>query len=62
VDERSLLLPQGHDVILECDSPDPVQVVNGVAVTVFFVTATVARGQYGSPEFVSRPCTVRITR
>jgi MSHA biogenesis protein MshP len=58
---QSLLLPQGYNVILECDSPHPAQVVNGVAVNVFLVTATAARGQYGSPEFVSRQRTVRIT-
>lgn len=61
VDGQSLLLPHGYDVILACNSPNPAQVVNGVAVRVFFVTATATRGQYGTPEFVSRRRTVRIT-
>jgi MSHA biogenesis protein MshP len=61
LDGQSLLLPQGYNVILECDSPNPAQVVNGVAVNVFLLTATATRGQYGSPEFVSRQRTVRIT-
>lgn len=61
VNGQSLLLPQGYNVILECSSPNPAQVVNGVAVNVFFVTAIATRGQYGSPEFVSRQRTVRIT-
>lgn len=58
---ESLLLPQGYNVILECYSPNPAQVVNGVAVRVFLGTATATRGQYGSPEFVSRRRTVRIS-
>lgn len=61
VDGQSLPLPQGYIVILACASPNPAQVVNGVAVNVFFVTATASRGQYGSPEFVSRQRTARIT-
>jgi MSHA biogenesis protein MshP len=58
---QSLPLPQGYNVILQCNSLNPAPVVNGVAVNVFFVTATATRGQYGSPEFVSRQRTVRIT-
>lgn len=38
-----------------------VPVANQPAVTVFSITATATRGQYGSPEFVSRQRTVRIT-
>lgn len=61
VQGQSLLLPQGYNVILECNSANPPQMVNTVAMTVFLVTATATRGQYGSPEFVSRQRTVRIT-
>ncbi len=59
---QSLPLPQGYNVILACASPpNPPQVVNGVLVNVFSVTAIATRGQYGSPDFVSRQRTVRIT-
>jgi len=61
VNGESLPLPQGYNVILQCDSLTPAPVVNTVVVNVFFVTATATRGQYGSPEFVSRQRTVRIT-
>lgn len=58
---QSLPLPQGYNVILACASPNPPQVVNSVQVNVFFVTAIATRGQYGSPDFVSRQRTARIT-
>jgi len=61
VDGQSLLLPQGYNVILQCRLARPEQVVNTVATNVFLATATAARGQDGSPEFVSRQRTVRIT-
>ncbi len=58
---QSLPLPQGYNVILACASPNAPQVVNSVQVNVFFVTAIATRGQYGSPDFVSRQRTARIT-
>ena len=61
VNGQSLPLPQGYNVMLQCNPANPPRVVNGVAVNVFLVTATATRGQYGSPEFVSRQRTVRIT-
>jgi MSHA biogenesis protein MshP len=61
IDGQSLPLPQGYNVILQCNPLVGVQVVNTVATNVFLVTATATRGQYGSPEFVSRQRTARIT-
>jgi MSHA biogenesis protein MshP len=61
VNGQLLPLPQGYIVILQCNSLNPAPVVNGVVENVFSVTATATRGQYGSPEFVSRQRTVRIT-
>lgn len=61
VDGESLSLSGGSRVDLACVPQNPLQVVNGVPVNVFLVTATASRGNYGSPEFVSRQRTVRIT-
>jgi MSHA biogenesis protein MshP len=36
-------------------------VVNGAPVTIYTVTVTSSRGAYGTPEFVSRAATVRIS-
>ena len=56
----ALNLPQGFEITLICNNNETL-VANAPTVTVFFVTATATRGQYGSPEFVSRQRTVRIT-
>ncbi len=61
VDGESPALSGGSRVDLTCVPQIPLQVVNGVQVNVFLVTATASRGNYGSPEFVSRRRTVRIT-
>jgi prepilin-type N-terminal cleavage/methylation domain-containing protein len=58
---ESLPPAQGYDVILRRNSVNPAPVVNGVVVNVFLATATATRGQYGSPEFVSRQRPARIT-
>lgn len=55
-----LALPDGFNVSLSCANNETL-VANAPTVTVFLVTATATRGQYGSPEFVSRQRTVRIT-
>lgn len=56
----ALNLPQGFDVTLSCNDNET-RVANAPTVTVFLVTATATRGQYGSPDFVSRQRTVRVT-
>jgi MSHA biogenesis protein MshP len=56
----ALNLPQNFDVTLTCNDNETL-VANAPRVTVFLVTATATRGQYGSPDFVSRQRTVRIT-
>jgi MSHA biogenesis protein MshP len=56
----ALYLPQNFQITLSCDDSETL-VANTPTVTVFLVTATASRGQYGSPEFVSRQRTVRIT-
>jgi MSHA biogenesis protein MshP len=56
----ALNLPQNFAVTLTCDNNETL-VANAPTVTVFLVTATATRGQYGSPDFVSRQRTVRIT-
>jgi MSHA biogenesis protein MshP len=56
----ALNLPHGFAVQLSCDD-DETLVANAPRVTVFLVTATATRGQYGTPDFVSRQRTVRIT-
>ena len=58
VNNRVVPLPQNFSVTLGCN---PVNVANTPPVTVFSVTAIATRGQYGSPEYVSRQRTVRIT-
>jgi len=55
----ALNLPQNFAVTLSCT--DETLVANSPRVTVFFVTAIATRGQYGSPDFVSRQRTVRVT-
>lgn len=56
---NGLNLPQGFTVIFGCTNET--QVANTPTVNVFLVTATASRGNYGSPEFVSRQRKVRIT-
>jgi MSHA biogenesis protein MshP len=56
----ALQLPQDFVVTLTCNTNETL-VANSPIVTVFSITATATRGQYGSPEFVSRRRTVRIT-
>lgn len=58
VNNRVIQLPQNFSTSLGCQ---PVLVANSPPVTVFSVTAIATRGQYGSPEYVSRQRTVRIT-
>jgi MSHA biogenesis protein MshP len=55
-----LALPDGFNISLNCDDKETL-VANEPTVTVFLVTATASRGQYGSPDFVSRQRTVRVT-
>lgn len=55
----ALSLAQNFSVRLACTTET--LVANTPTVTVFSVTATATRGLYGSPEFVSRQRTVRIT-
>ena len=54
-------LAQNFDVIFDNCQPLPNRVANVPAVNVFSVRVTATRGQYGSPDFVSRQRTVRIT-
>lgn len=56
----ALNLPQGFQVRLACNNNETL-VANTPTVTVFSVTAIATRGQYGSPDFVSRQRIVRIT-
>ena len=56
----ALNLPQGFDVRFDSCN-DETRVANTPTVNVFSITATATRGTYGSPEFVSRQRTVRIT-
>ena len=55
----TLSLPQNFSVSFSNCQQLPV--ANSPPVNVFSVTATAFRGQYGSPDFVSRQRTVRIT-
>jgi MSHA biogenesis protein MshP len=55
----SLQLAQDCQVTLSCTTAETL--VNTPTVTVFSVTAIASHGLYGSPEFVSRQRTVRIT-
>lgn len=55
----ALTLAQNFDVRLRCSTET--LVANSPTVTVFSVTAIASHGLYGSPEFVSRQRTVRIT-
>lgn len=55
-----LVLPDGFNISLSCNNNETL-VANSPTVTVFLVTATASRGQYGSPDFVSRQRTVRVT-
>lgn len=54
-------IPLPHGFTVTFTNCQALPVANTPAVTVFSVTATATRGQYGSPEFVSRRRTVRIT-
>jgi MSHA biogenesis protein MshP len=56
-----LSLPQNFSVAFSACQQLPNPVANTPAVTVFSVSAIATRGQYGSPDFVSRQRTVRIT-
>lgn len=44
-----------------CAQQNPAPVVNGVALSVFTMDITAFHGAYGSPEFVSRTQTVRVS-
>jgi MSHA biogenesis protein MshP len=55
----ALQLAQDFQVTLSCTTAETL--VNTPTVTVFSVTAIASHGLYGSPEFVSRQRTVRIT-
>lgn len=62
VQGERLNLPQDFHVDLLCATQDPLPaMVNALPVNVFLVTATASHGLYGSPEFVSRQRSVRIT-
>lgn len=56
-----LSLPQNFRVSFDACDPLDSPVANTPAVTVFSIQVIATRGQYGSPDFVSRQRTVRIT-
>ena len=62
MDGRSLLVPQGYNVILECDSPNPRTGGQRRGSDGILGDRHRHRGQYGSPESIYRQRTVRITR
>jgi MSHA biogenesis protein MshP len=57
----ALPLAQNFSVAFDNCQQLPNPVANVPSVNVFSVRATATRGQYGSPDFVSRQRTVRIT-
>lgn len=55
----SNLTLEGFDVDLDCDEDS--FTVNGATVEVFTLTVSAGRGSYGSPDYVSRSSTARVT-
>ena len=52
---------EGYALIFDACALAPPYVVNGAPVNIYTVTLTSSRGVYGTPEFVARTSTVRVS-